>query len=288
MKFVGPHVSTAGGVENAPLNASKLGAKAFGLFTKNQRQWVAPALSEESIAAFKKNMADCGYKPAHVLPHDSYLINVGNPDPDAYTKSLNALVDELQRVEALGLTMLNFHPGGHLNKSTDEECIERIAGAMNVVISKTKSAKLVIESTAGQGSHLGYLFEHLAGLIERVENRKRVGVCLDTCHMFGAGYDIRTPKTYEATMEAFGKIVGFKYLSGIHLNDAKVELGSRVDRHHSIGKGTLGLKTFRMIMNDPRLDDIPIILETIDDTIWEEEIRMLYKMVSKAPREKTR
>ena len=279
MKYVGAHVSASGGVENAPLNAQAIGAKAFALFTKNQRQWHAKPLTQESIDAFKKNLKAVGIKPKHVLPHDSYLINLGHPDKGGIKKSRDAFVDELQRCEQLGLTMLNFHPGAHLDKISEEASLDRVAESINIALEKTTGVTAVIENTAGQGTTLGHRFEHLAHIIDKVEDKKRVGVCLDTCHTFTAGYDLRTAETCDQTYAEFGKIVGFKYLRGMHLNDSKPDLGSRVDRHESLGKGKLGLEVFRYIMNDPRFDDMPLILETIDSDLWEKEIKMLYKMV---------
>ena len=279
MKFVGAHVSAAGGVFNAPLNAKEIGAKAFALFTKNQRQWRAKPLTEDAVRKFKENLKAVGIKPEHVLPHDSYLINLGSPDPEKRRKSLEAFIDEVERCYQLGLKYLNFHPGSHLRKVSEEECLKIVADSINEAISRTRDVVLVIENTAGQGSNVGYRFEHIARIIELVEDKSRVGVCLDTCHLFAAGYDIRTREAYERTMEEFDRVVGFKYLKGMHLNDAKSQLGSRVDRHHSIGKGNIGLDAFRFIMNDPRLDDIPLILETIDPSIWKEEIELLYSLV---------
>jgi len=293
-KYVGAHVSASGGVENAPLNAMKIGAKAFALFTKNQRQWKAKALSLESIEAFRKNLELSGIEPKHILPHDSYLINLGHPEEDKREKSLDAFIDELERCEQLGLDRLNFHPGSHLVKipKRDKEyekkleeaervCLERIAESMNIAIDKTKDSKvkLVIENTAGQGSNLGYKFEHLAFLIDRVDDKSRVGVCIDTCHTFSAGYDLRSREAYDKTMKEFDEIVGFEYLMGMHINDSKAKFASRVDRHHSLGQGEIGWDTFRFIMNDDRMDDIPLILETIDDSIWEQEIQELYRLV---------
>jgi deoxyribonuclease-4 len=293
-KYVGAHVSAGGGVENAPLNAMEIGAKAFALFTKNQRQWRAKPLGEESIEAFKANLAKSGITLKHVLPHDSYLINLGHPEKEKLEKSREAFIDELERCEQLGLEMLNFHPGSHLVKipkkdpeyekkleAAERACLDVIAESMNRAIEATpdSTVKLVIENTAGQGSNLGYRFEHLAYLIDRVEAKERVGVCLDTCHTFTAGYDLRTPEAYEATMKAFDEIVGFEYLSGMHLNDSKPPLGSRVDRHHSLGMGEIGWEAFRLIMNDPRTDDIPLVLETIDESLWPEEIRALYALI---------
>ena len=281
MKFIGAHVSSSGGVFNAPLNAIKIGAKAFALFTKNQRQWVAKPLDEESIAKFKANLELSEILPKYVLPHDSYLINLGHPDSEKREKSLNAFIDELNRCDQLGLDKLNFHPGSHLKQISEEECLENIAESMNEAIRKTKNVKLVIENTAGQGSNLGYKLEHLGYLIENCIDRDRVGVCLDTCHFFTSGYDIRNAQTYEQSMKKFDTIVGFEYLAGMHLNDSKPDLGSRVDRHDSIGKGKIGLEAFSLIMNDERIDDIPMILETIDDSIWAQEIKLLYSLTEK-------
>lgn len=280
-KYVGAHVSASGGVFNAPLNAMAIGAKAFALFTKNQKQWAAKPLEDETIGLFKDNLAKSGILPKHVLPHDSYLINLGHPEEEKRQKSLDAFIDELHRCSQLGLDRLNFHPGSHLKEITEEECIDRIAMSMNEAIKRVEGVNLTIENTAGQGSNLGWKFEHLAAIIERIEEKSRVGVCIDTCHMFTAGYDIRTREAYEATWKEFDRIVGFNYLMGMHINDSKPDLGSHVDRHDSIGKGKIGLDAFGFIMNDPRLDDIPLVLETIDETIWAQEIELLYSMQEK-------
>ncbi|BBG66668.1 endonuclease IV [Hydrogenimonas sp.] len=277
-KYVGAHVSASGGVYNAPLNAKEIGAKAFALFTKNQRQWSAKPLDDETIELFKKNLEASGIEPKHVLPHDSYLINLGHPEEEKRKKSLDAFIDEVRRCGQLGLDKLNFHPGSHLKKIGEEECLDRIADSMNIALNETEGVTLVIENTAGQGSNLGHRFEHLAYLIDKVSDKSRVGVCLDTCHTFTAGYDLRTKEAYEETMTLFDKTVGFEYLRGMHINDSKPKLGSRVDRHHSLGCGEIGWDAFRFIMNDPRMDDIPLILETIDDTIWAREIRALYDL----------
>ena len=278
MKRVGAHVSAGGGVENAPLNAKKIGAKAFALFTKNQRQWKAKPLTSDNIEKFRQNCEDAGYLPEHVLPHDSYLINLGHPEKEGLEKSRDAFLDEMQRCEQLGLKLLNFHPGSHLKKIEEDACLKRIAESINIALDKTKGVSAIIENTAGQGTNMGFMFEHLATIIDNVDDKKRVGVCLDTCHTFTAGYDLRTKKAFKATMDEFEKIVGFKYLSAMHLNDSKPDLGARVDRHQSIGKGKLGVDPFRFIMNDKRFDEIPMVLETIDDTIWAEEIKMLYSL----------
>jgi len=293
MKYVGAHVSASGGVENAPLHAKAIGAKAFALFTKNQRQWKAKPLTSASIDAFKSNLEDAGIAPKHVLPHDSYLINLGHPEPEKLQKSREAFIDELERCAQLGLKKLNFHPGSHLVKipkrdpeyadkikEAELHCLDVIAESMNLAIRATEGSDvvLVIENTAGQGTNLGYRFEHLAYLIEKCEDKSRVGVCLDTCHTFSAGYDLRTEEAYEKTMETFDKVVGFSYLQGMHINDSKAKFGSRVDRHHNLGMGEIGWDAFAFIMNDPRLDDIPLILETIDESLWPEEIRALYAL----------
>lgn len=278
MKYVGAHVSASGGVFNAPLNAMAIGAQAFALFTKNQRQWNAKDLDTETIDMFKANLEKSGILPKHVLPHDSYLINLGHPEEEKRQKSLDAFIDEVKRCELLGLDRLNFHPGSHLKKIDETLCLDRIAESMNITLDRTEGVALVLENTAGQGSNLGWKFEQLAHIIDKVEDKSRVGVCIDTCHMFTAGYDIRTKEAYDISMAEFGTIVGFEYLMGMHLNDSKPALGSHVDRHESIGKGKIGLEAFRYIMNDERMDDIPLVLETIDESIWAEEIRLLYAL----------
>jgi len=278
MKYIGPHVSTSGGVQNAPVNARELGATAFGMFTKNQRQWVAAPYTPATVAEFRKNLSGNSYGAKQVLAHDGYLINLGNPDPAAYKKSYGAFVDELKRCQMLGLTLLNMHPGSHLRLVSEETCLKQIAQAINDAHKETEGVTVVIENTAGQGSNVGYSFEHLAFIIKNVSDKSRIGFCLDTCHAFAAGYDLRTRKTYDAVMKDLERIVSFGYLRGVHLNDAKAGLGSHLDRHQSIGKGTLGLEPFRMIMNDERLEEVPMVLETIDETIWPEEIRLLKGM----------
>jgi deoxyribonuclease-4 len=283
MKFVGAHVSAADGVENAPLNAAKIGARAFALFTKNQKQWQAKPLGAGNISAFKKNLAAVGIAPHHVLPHDSYLINLGHPDPEKREKSVLALLEEAQRAEQLGLAFLNFHPGSHLGGLEEEKCLEVIAAGMKRILAATSHVCLLLETTSGQGGNVGYRFEHLALVLEKVAAPRRSGVCLDTCHIFAAGYDIRDAAAYEKTMNHFDRIVGRSYLRAAHVNDAKVEFASRKDRHDSIGRGQLGLEAFRLLMNDPRFDDMPLVLETIDDTLWEAEIRLLYSLMAGGP-----
>ena len=277
-KFVGAHTSASGGVFNAVTNAQKIGAKAFALFTKNQRQWKAKDLDSETIDKFKHALEESGILAKHVLPHDSYLINLGHPEAEKLEKSRDAFIDELQRCSQLGLDRLNFHPGSHLKQISEDECLSIISESINIALDKTSGVKAVIENTAGQGSNLGYKFEHLAQIIDKVEDKSRVGVCIDTCHMFVAGYDIRTKEAYDKTWNEFGDIVGFEYLMGMHINDSKPPLGSKKDRHHSIGKGEIGLDAFKFLMNDDRMNDIPLILETIDDSIWKQEIELLYSL----------
>ena len=279
MKRIGAHVSASGGVSNAPLNAAKIGADAFAMFVKNQRRWDAPPLSAEETIAFKDALKQSGIRVEHVLVHDSYLINLGHPREAEREKSLNAFVDEIRRCEALGLKLLNFHPGSHLNEISAQVCLDNIAGSLNFAIANTAGVKLVLENTAGQGSNLGYDFAQLAYVIDKISNKDRIGVCIDTCHAFAAGYDLRSPQAYERTMSEFDRAIGYKFLSGMHLNDTKNELSVRKDRHESLGRGFLGLAAFENIMNDPNIDEIPLILETIDESLWAEEIAMLRAMI---------
>ncbi len=275
MKLIGAHVSAAGGVENAPLNAHKIGANAFALFTKNQRQWVAKPLSPKSIDAFRKNCEEFGFFASSILPHDSYLINLGHPEKDALEKSRTAFVDEMQRCEQLGLDRLNFHPGSHLKKVDEKTCLTTIADSINIALEKTTSVIAVIENTAGQGTNLGFTFEQIAFIIDKVDDKSRVGVCIDTCHTYAAGYDIKTPEGFNATWEKFNEIIGIQYLKGMHINDTKKGFGTRVDRHELIGKGFLGIDAFKMIMADSRFNDIPLILETPNEAGWADEIKLL-------------
>ena len=274
-KYIGAHVSASGGVENAPVNAHQIGATAFALFTKNQRQWVAKPLSAESIALFKENCDKYGYKPEQILPHDSYLINLGHPEKDALQKSRDAFLDEMQRCEQLGLDRLNFHPGSHLNQIKENACLNTIAESINWALDKTSGVIAVIENTAGQGSNVGNSFEQIRTIIDHVHDKNRVGVCIDTAHTYAAGYPLNTLEGYSETWKKFEETIGFQYLKGMHLNDSKKELASRVDRHDSIGKGFIGNSLFEWIMNDPRLDGIPLILETPNEAIWAEEIALL-------------
>ncbi|MBN1482996.1 deoxyribonuclease IV [candidate division KSB1 bacterium] len=282
MKRIGAHVSASGGVENAPINAHEIGATAFALFTKNQRQWSAKPLTGESIEHFKKNCIEFDYKPEFILPHDSYLINLGNPDGEGLEKSRASFLDEMQRCEQLGLMYLNFHPGAHLQHYSEEKCIQVIAESVNMALDQTTSVVAVIEVTAGQGSHVGYKFEHLKSIIELIDDDSRIGVCIDTAHIYAGGYDLRTKEAFHYTFKLFDDIVGLRFLRGMHLNDSKKELGSRVDRHDSLGDGQIGWEPFKWIMQDERFDDIPLILETPDPNRWPAEIAQLNGFVERS------
>ncbi|WP_319381006.1 deoxyribonuclease IV [Thiomicrorhabdus sp.] len=276
MKYIGAHVSAAGGVENAPLRAYEIGATAFALFTKNQRQWSAKPLTAESIDAFKLNCETCGYGAGQILPHDSYLINLGHPEADKRQKSLDAFIDELQRCQQLGIDRLNFHPGSHLQQISEDQCLDLIADSINFALEATTGVCAVIENTAGQGSNLGYRHEHLAHIIDQIEDKSRVGVCIDTCHAYAGGYDLKND--YQGVMQNFSDVVGFEYLKGMHLNDSKAKLGQRLDRHHSLGQGELGWEPFAKLMADPRIDSLPMTLETIEPDIWPQEIAELKRL----------
>ncbi len=281
MKYIGAHVSAAGGVENAPVNAEKIGADCFALFTKNQRQWQAAPLSEKNITAFKANCETFGFGPGQILAHDSYLINLGHPEETALEKSRTAFFDEMERCRLLGIAMLNFHPGSTLKKVSMATCLNTIADSINLAHKKVPEVIAVIENTAGQGSNAGFTFEQISAIIDQVDDQSRVGVCIDTCHAFAAGYDFISEQGYQQTWDQFDAIIGFSFLKGMHLNDAKKPLGSRVDRHESIGKGELGRKAFERIMKDRRLDKIPMILETPDNEIWDKEIQYLRQLSHK-------
>lgn len=275
MKYIGAHVSTSGGIASTPLIAAQTGMTAFALFTRNPSRWRAPKISDKDAEAFRANCEELGFAPGVILPHDSFLINLGSGDAAKLELSRAAFLDEMQRCAQLGLTMLNFHPGAHMNLMSEEECLARIAESVNRTLEQTQGVTAVIESTAGQGSNLGFRFEHLADIIDRIEDKSRVGVCVDTCHTFAAGYDFSTPEGYDAVWNEFDRVIGFGYLRGMHLNDSKKGLGSRVDRHAPIGQGELGEDFFARLMADPRFDGIPLILETPDESLWPEEIKWL-------------
>lgn len=280
MKYIGAHVSTAGGVANAPLEAVAIGAKSFALFTGSSNRWTSSPISDEEVAQFKENCRLGGFTPDLILPHDNFLINLGSPDPQKLHLSRKSFLDEMKRCEQLGLTMLNFHPGSHVNEMEEEKCLDLIAESINRTLEKTSGVTAVLESTAGQGSNLGHRFEHLAHIIDKVEDKSRIGVCIDTCHSYSAGYDLANADGYRKTWEEFDNIIGAGYLKALHLNDDMRKLGSRIDRHAEIGKGTLGMDFFRRLVNDPRFDNMPIILETPNPAIWPEEIKLLYQLIA--------
>ena len=281
MKYIGAHVSVEGGVWNAPEAANAIGAKAFAIFTGSSSRWVSKAPTDEEAQLFKDNCKLYGFSPEVILPHDNFLINLGSPDPQKLHLSKKSFADDMLRCEKLGLKYLNFHPGSHVNEISEDECLDKIAESLNYIFEKTSGVTAVLENTAGQGSNLGYKFEHLAHIIDKVEDKERMGVCIDTCHAYSAGYDLATRDGYDATWKAFDEIIGAKYLKGIHLNDDKREFGSRIDRHAPLGEGTLGKDFFKWFVNDPRFDNMPIILETPDEARWPEEIAWLYSLQDK-------
>ena len=279
-KYIGAHVSAAGGVQNAPVNAHNIGANAFALFTRNQRQWFPKPLTDKEIEAFHQNVKDLGFEPEYILPHDSYLINLGAPEEEARTKSRGAFNDEMKRAELLGLKLLNFHPGSHLNKISESDCLSYIAEGVNIALERTHGVTAVLENTAGQGTNLGFRFEHLAEIIDQVDDKSRVGVCLDTAHSLAAGFDIRTESGYMDFIDSFDKVVGLRYLKAFHLNDSKKDLGTRVDRHEVLGEGYVGMNLFEALIKDPRTDNMPLILETPDPERWAAEIELLRSFVT--------
>ncbi len=279
MKYIGAHVSSEQGVSHAPLNAHLIGAKSFALFTRNPSRWTSRAIPAAEAEAFRENCATYGYTPDVILPHDSFLINLGSPDADKLEKSRKAFLDEMRRCEQLGLTMLNFHPGSHLRELETDACLDLIAESVNMILDKTSGVKAVIENTAGQGSNLGCTFEQIAHIIDRIEDKDRVGVCIDTCHAYTSGYDMVSQEAYDKTWRDFDSVIGMRYLCGMHLNDTMKNLGSKIDRHASLFTGNLKEEFWRRLMNDPRMDGIPLILETPNEEIWSEEIRQLYAMI---------
>jgi deoxyribonuclease-4 len=281
MKYIGAHVSVEGGVANAPENARAIGARAFALFTGSSSRWVSKKISDAEVELFKERCAAYGFAPEVILPHDNFLINLGSPDAEKLEKSRKSFLDEMRRCEQLGLTLLNFHPGSHLKAMEVDACLDRIAESINMTLDQTQGVTAVIETTAGQGTNLGHDFAHVAHIISKIEDKTRVGVCVDTCHTYSAGYDLRSEEGYADTWRQFDDIIGRDYLRALHLNDDKRELGSRIDRHESIGRGTLGEDFFTRLVNDPRFDNMPLILETPDDSLWPEEIKWLYSRIEK-------
>ncbi|WP_343154372.1 deoxyribonuclease IV [Buchnera aphidicola] len=275
MRYIGAHVSSSGGLDQAVFRASQLDATAFSFFTKNQLQWYAPSQSKLNIDNFKKACVKYNFSLEKILPHSSYLINLGHPINDALKKSRIAFIDEINRCDELGLHFLNFHPGSHLNQISEINCLSKISESINIALEKTKNVIAVIENTAGQGTNVGYCFEHLYEIINKIDNKSRVGVCLDTCHLFTAGYDLRTKENCKNTFDKFFDLIEFKYLKGFHLNDSKREFNSRIDRHESLGLGQMGTLVFEWIVKNQSFSHIPMILETSNSKIWKKEISWL-------------
>ena len=278
MKVIGAHVSIAGGVENAPVNASAIGATAFAMFTKNQRQWKASPLADANRTAFAANLKNAGIAPEHVLPHDGYLINLAQPDDEKRRSAVDAFTDEMRRCHELGLKLLNFHPGSTRGEVDDATGMEFVAAGVRSALEAVPEVVAVFENTAGQGSCLGSSFAQLAKMLELVGLPERVGVCLDSCHAFAAGYALDEETGRAEFLAEFGETVGFDKLRGMHLNDAQGVRGGHLDRHAPLGDGALGWECFADLMADARLDDIPLVLETPDDTRWAAEIAELKRL----------
>lgn len=276
MKYIGAHVDSGSDLSLAPTIAASLGARAFALNITDPAKWHAPEISEKTAEAFKENCARYGFESKHILPHARFVVNLGSPESYKLKLSRESMIEEVKMAHSLGLTLLNFHPGSHLKKISEAESIARVAESINIILDKTEGVALVIENTAGQGSNLGYSFEQIASMIASVEDKNRVGVCIDTAHAYAAGYNLASEGSYHDCWTRFGDIIGFEYLRGMHINDSLKPLGSRVDRHASIGAGFIGEACFRNIMQDSRLDDIPLILETPDPSIWQQEVAKLY------------
>ncbi|XP_058872696.1 probable endonuclease 4 isoform X2 [Acipenser ruthenus] len=279
-KLIGAHMSIAGGLWNAVQGSVTIGGCVFGMFLGSQRSWKSRPLDEKALARFRQACSQHGFTPDRILPHGSYLLNCGSPKPDVYEKSRAMLIDELKRCEQLGLTMFNFHPGSTLHDITVEECLDRIADSINHAHQHTTGVTTVIENMSCQGNTVGGKFSELRGIIDRVKDKSRIGVCLDTCHAFAAGYDLSAVGGVKKMLDEFDWTVGLQYLKAVHLNDSKGKLGCHLDRHENIGEGEIGLEGFRQIMNEPRLDNMPMILETPvrPDMDGSEEIQLLYSL----------
>ncbi len=277
--LIGAHTSSAGGVFNALLQGQAIGATTIQLFTANQRQWQPKELTDEVVAKWKELLAQSGLQK--IMSHDSYLINLGCPDAENLNKSRLAFALEIERCNRLEVTYLNFHPGAALTQSV-ESCLDRIVESLRLMKEPLSGGqtRLLLEATAGQGSSVGWRFEELAYILQRVGNEIPLGVCIDTCHIFAAGYDIRTPEACDALLNEFDRIVGLQHLYAFHLNDSLKALGSRVDRHSPLGAGHIGLEAFHYLMQDPRTRFLPKYLETPEEEKWPEEIKLLRSMAN--------
>lgn len=278
--LIGAHTSIAGGVQNALYEGQSIGATTIQMFTANQRQWASKPISDESIQNWKLGLEGTGLKS--IMSHDSYLINLGAPDAENLRKSRIAFGQEIDRCHALGISYLNFHPGATLSDSV-EACLNRIIESLLGFETQIKAGNTIVllEATAGQGSSVGHCFEHLAAIIKGVQGKIPIGICLDTCHLFAAGYDIRTPQAWENTLTEFDSVVGMQYLRAFHLNDSLKPLGSRVDRHAPLGKGYIGLEAFRFLVTNPKTNILPMYLETPDGPpLWKQEIALLKEMAN--------
>ncbi len=278
--LLGAHVPTKGGLATAPANGRLIGATAIQIFTRNQMQWKTRPVADDEAAAWKAALATSGVQT--VLSHGSYLVNLASPDPVVAQKSSDAFVDEIRRCERLGIPLLVFHPGAHMGAGR-EAGVAALAASLDRALAATKDAAVMplLEVTAGQGSYLGSTFEELRAILDRVREPERLGVCLDTCHLLAAGYDIASASGYDDTMRACDRTVGIGRVKAIHLNDSKKGLGSRLDRHERIGKGCLGEDAFRRIVNDPRLAGVPMVVETPEPLAeWKKEIALLRSLVA--------
>jgi deoxyribonuclease IV len=281
--YLGAHVPVTGGLHKAPANGLAVGAQAIQIFTRNQMQWRSRPLTGDETAAFRESLAGSGVRK--VLSHGSYLVNLASPSPDFLEKSRACMVTEVERCHALGIPYLVFHPGAHMGMG-ESAGLAAIARSLDHVLERTEGLDVMplLEATAGQGTCLGHRFEHLAEILDRVKRPERVGVCLDTCHVHAAGYDLETPRGYESTLKEFARIVGLGKLKAVHLNDSKRERGSRVDRHARAGEGHLGLATFRRIVNDRRFQGVPLVVETPGPVeAWRKEIALLRGLVKRRP-----
>lgn len=289
--YIGAHISSAGGVQNSIQNATNIGANAFALFLKSQRKWANPALADEAKTQFHDLLKQHSYDARkHIVPHGSYLVNLAQADETKATQAYDGFLDDLRRCEALGITLYNFHPGSTGGAAMSEACA-RIAGRLNRAHKATKTVVTLLENMCGSGNVVGSRFEELRDIIALVDDKTRVGVCIDTCHAFAAGYDLRTPEAFAKTLAEFDSVVGLKYLRAFHLNDSKAPFGSHRDLHANIGTGFLGLRAFHSIMNHEKLQGLPMVLETpIDEKgpdgkavenkqIWADEIKLLESLI---------